>query len=349
METDNNLSKIIDLGVIAKQLWARRKTFIKVWVATFVLSCIWIFPQPRYYQADLMLAPETGGEDVAGGVASLASSFGINIGGLAGNDAIYPMLYPSLFESPEFIVELFDIRVKTLDKSVDTDYCTYLAKHQKKNWLTAPFVRFVKWVKSFFEDPAGPIGDKGHNPFMMSKPEQDIMEAVQGNVTCAVDKKTEVISISVKDQDPLVCATLADSVKHHLQNFIIKYRTKKACLDYEHYQNLADSAYAEYLAVKDEYCYYCDHHMDVMLQSSISERDRLENDLQMKMSTYQALMAQVQATKAKIQEKTPAFTTLKSPTVPVKPAGPKRVIFVGFMLVLATFGTSAWCLMKAKV
>lgn len=347
-KSNSNDAKVIDLGIIAKHLWSRRVTFVKVWVVTFALSCLWILPQPRYYQADLMLAPETGGEEMAGGVASLASSFGINLGGLSGSDAIYPMLYPNLFESPEFIVGLFDIQVKTLDGSVDVDYCTYLAKHQKKNWLTFPFKKFMRWVKTFFEDPSAIAGGKAHNPFKMNKAEHDIMLAVQDKVKCRVDKKTDVISITVEDQDPLICATLADSVKSHLQRFIIKYRTQKACLDYEHYQNLADSAYVEYLLVKDKYVDYCDHHMEEVLQSSISERDQLENELQMKINTYQALKTQVQATKAKIQEKTPAFTTLKSPTVPVKPAGPKRMIFVALMIILSTMVVATTTIYKNR-
>jgi LPS O-antigen subunit length determinant protein (WzzB/FepE family) len=49
---------------------------------------------------------------------------------------------------------------------------------------------------------------------------------------------------------------------------------------------------------------------------------------------------QLQATKVKLQEKTPAFTTLKSATVPIRPAGPKRMLFVLGMMVLASMATA---------
>ena len=109
-----------------------------MWPIVAVLSILWILPQPRYYDCSVSLAPESNGEDLGGGLASMASSFGINLGG-NGNDAIYPLLYPDLMGSNKFIVSLFDIRVKTDDNTIDTDYYTYLTKHQKKNWLTAPF------------------------------------------------------------------------------------------------------------------------------------------------------------------------------------------------------------------
>lgn len=58
------------------------------------------------------------------------------------------------------------------------------------------------------------------------------------------------------------------------------------------------------------------------------------------------MAAQLQSTKVKMQEKTPAFTTLKSAIVPVKPAGPKRMLFVAGMLFLATVVYSIWLTRK---
>ena len=46
----------------------------------------------------------------------------------------------------------------------------------------------------------------------------------------------------------------------------------------------------------------------------------------------------------KVQQETPAFTTLKSAIVPVKPAGPKRMIFVALMMILSTIATSIYIL-----
>jgi uncharacterized protein involved in exopolysaccharide biosynthesis len=48
------------------------------------------------------------------------------------------------------------------------------------------------------------------------------------------------------------------------------------------------------------------------------------------------------AAKAKIQERTPAFTVIKGAAVPIKPAGPKRMIFVALMLFFATFVISIY-------
>ena len=343
MEEQKN---IIDLREVFKKLWSKKKTFLIVWVITFILSCIWIFPQPRYYQAEVYLAPETTGED-ADGLAGIASSFGFDLGGV-GTDALYPMLYPDLMTSYDFIAGLMTVRITTDmtddEPSITTDYYTYLKKYQKKNPLTYPFNKALNSIEEAFskEKKGKPLTAKELNPFRLSKKDADLFEKVKTNITCDIDKRTNVISISVKDQDPLVCATMADSVRQHLQDFIILYRTKKARIDVEHYQHLSDSAKLEYESAVNEYSMFCDANHDIVLQSVHSKRDALEQDMQFKYNTYSALASQLEAMKAKVQERTPAFTTLKCASVPIKPAGPKRVIFIAFMMFLAFICTVAY-------
>ena len=344
MREQNNNKNIINLGTIFKTLWMKKKVFFIMWPIVFALSCLWIFPQPRYFDCNVSLAPEVMTED-GGGLSSIASSFGINLGG-GGNDAIYPMLYPDLFESNEFIVGLLNINVKTENGEVNTDYYTYLTKYKKKNWLTLPFQKVMYKIKNLFSSkkPSGPSKNKALNPFMLSEYDYGVVEKVKDYITCSVDKKTDVITITVRDQDRLVCAMLADSVSERLQNFIINYRTHKTRIDMEHYRRLADSTNLEYRSAVNEYAAFCDANNDIILQSQQSKRDELENEMQLKYNTYTAMCTQLEAAKAKLQEKTPAFTTLQSATVPIKPAGPKRMFFVLSMLIIATIITALWCL-----
>lgn len=349
-ETDNK--KIIDFNRIAKLLWEKRKVFFKVWPIVFVISSVWIFSEPRYYSAEVSLAPESNDGSVSGGgLSSLASSFGLNIGGVGGHDAIYPLLYPELFQSTEFIVSLLDIRVKNEDGSIETDYYTYMRKFQKSNWIVKPFRLATKYIKNLFTEKkssAASNASKGINPFHMSEDDFMLCQSITDNIKCAHDKKTDVITITVKDQDPVICALLADSIRYRLQNFIIQYRTSKARLDVEYYQHLVDSSKVEYQKSADAYSKYCDSHKDILLQSSIQERDDLEADMELKRNTYTAMQTQLQAMNAKVQERTPAFTTLKSATVPIKPAGPKRMLFVIGMLVLSTVCIAVWFITKNR-
>ena len=68
--------------------------------------------------------------------------------------------------------------------------------------------------------------------------------------------------------------------------------------------------------------------------------------MQAKYNIYTATNAQMQAADAKLQESTPAFTVIESASVPVKPAGPKRMIISIAMMILSFFVLSGWLLLK---
>lgn len=339
----------IDLARCCTLIWQQKKVYFKVLPIVFILACIWIFPQPRYYRSSVALAPELANESAAGGLSSIASSFGLNIGGLAGgNDAIYPTLYPELFQSPKFIVSLYDIQIKTADGSIETDYYTYIKKHQADNPLTAPFRAAKNWIISLFKEkqPTNLLAAKEVDPFMMSEKDYILMEIVQQKILCTVDKKTEVITITVTDQDPLVAATMTDSVRARLQDFIIMYRTSKARMDAQYYQTLVDSALNEFNKVSLAYSQFCDSHNSAIRQSVITQRESLETERSLKLNAYTALYTQLETMKAKIQENTPAFTILKTATVATKPAGPKRMLFVIGMCMLAVISITLWLVRK---
>jgi hypothetical protein len=313
----------------------------KVWAITFVLACIYIFPKPRYYDASEMLAPEIVDLSSSGGLGALANNFGLNLDLGMNQDAIYPVLYPDLIQSKQFLVSLFGVKVKTLDGKVECDLHTYLLKHQKDAFYNYPKAWLNEKIKEW-KTPNKPASkaDGQINPFILSERDMMLTEVLESMISCSVNKKTDVVTISVRSQDPLVSATLADSVCQRLQAAITDYRTSKARTDVVYYTKIVEEAKADYDSSVVKYSKYCDTHENVLLQSYASERDKLENDLLLKQNSLTALETQLQATKVKLQQKTPAFTTLKSAIVPVKPDGPKRMIFVAAMLVLSTFVTS---------
>jgi len=346
--SNNNKSDFAVLTEVAQILSQKKKAYVKILATTFVLSCVIILSQPRYYTCEVKLAPEWGTDVPAGGIGSIAASFGFDLSSMQSSDAIYPMLYPELFESPEFLVPLFDIEVARIDGSLRTTYHDYLKLHQKRNPLTYPIRKTIALVKKAFEEKnvRNAADTEKVNPFYLSKKDYGVMKLITDKVHCIVDKKNNVVSITVKDQDALICATMADSIREHLQNFIIEYRTRKARQDVAHYQALRDSALMEYREATNAYSAYCDRHQNATLQAAISKRDQLENDMGMMLTKYQTMSGQLENAKAKVQEQTPAFTVIKSPTVPIRPAGPKRMIFVAAMLIIAALGTTMWYLRR---
>ena len=330
----------IMLMVILKKISANKKKYITVAISACVVTYLLTLTVPRYYRCDVTLAPETTNDMSKGGLMSIASSFGLNMNG-GSSDAISPEIYPNLLESNDFILDLLKIQVTTLDKEVNTDYYTYLKHHKKENMLLMP----LKYIGNMFKKEDKHTVDS-LNTFQMSRDDNMLFTSVRKSIEFCIDKKTGLISVTVQDQDPLVSALMADSVSAKLQEFIIRYRTKKARIDVDYYQKLADSTKIEYDKAANEYNIYCDTHKDIILQTAISRRDRLEEKMQMKFEAYRTICSQLEAMKAKLQERTPAFTVIKQASVPVKPAGPKRLIISVAMAVLACVVFTSWIIRK---
>ena len=328
----NKIPQKIDFAKIAASVYRSRKTFYIALPVAFVVASLLIISVPRYYRCEAKLSPETMG--TSSSLSSIAASMGMNIGGMGDmTDAIFPEIYPDLIKSVNFKVSLFDIKVKDSNNMINTSYYEYLKSYQKYAWWT--------YIRSFFinlfdkESKHGPNTSRV-NSFMLTKTQTDIVELIEQKIGCSVDKKTQVITITVEDQDPLVCAVVTDSVRAHLQQFITAYRTNKARTDLEYMKRLYTEAKVNYEKSRQRYAAYCDANMDVNLQAYISKKNDLENDMQLQFNTYSNIVNQLHNAKAKVQERTPAFTMIQTPTVPLKPAGPKRMLFV-LAVVFVTF------------
>ena len=338
----------IDFAKIFKDLLKHKMLYVKVLPVAFVLAAIYALGQPNFYSCTVTLAPEMGGAKTGGGLAGLASSFGINIGsGQTGGDAINPTLYPDLMNSVDFKTSLFSVPVtiegnkEKGEKDSTMTYYNYLCYGQKAPWWS----NAKKAVFSMFNDQSSMVNEKV-DPFRLTKEQTDIVKAIDKNVVCDVDKKTMVITISVTDQNAVIAANMADTVKTRLQNFITDYRTSKARVDLEYNKKLYAETKARYDKARRLYAEFVDANQDIILQTVRQRQVELENDMQIQYNAFTQVAAQLLAAEAKVQEETPAFTTLQSATVPVLKAGPGRAKICLIFLFLAFLGTTAWILYK---
>lgn len=332
------------------QLWQdvkkHKRLFYQVLPATFIVAAILTLSIPNYYKCTVMLAPEIpGGNKGTGGLASLASSFGINLNNAnAGVDAIMPTLYPDLMNSVAFRSSLFPIRVQKDNETTSMTYYDYLKDHQRAPWwsyvMSAPG-KFVGWIASLVSDKK-PEESTKVNPFRLTKEQMAVVEVMGSKVVCDVDNKTMVITIDVTDQDPLIAATMADSVQVRLQHFITDYRTRKARIDLAYSQKLYQEAKQRYEKARVKSASYNDANMHVFMNRVRSEQVKLENELALQYQAYSQVATQLQLAEAKVQEDTPAFTLLQPATVPVRKAGPKRAMICLALLFLAFLATALW-------
>lgn len=348
-ESESVLEHEIRIDYIFRSIVRNWRKYIVPMAVTVVLTAVIVFSMPRYYSVTVMLAPESSsGSPSMSGISSLASMAGINLSSLNSEDAIVPLFYPDLMKSTDFIVPLFETQVQTLDGKFKGSYLDYLTTQSTVAWWEKGLATVKKAVGLDKTEKIEKTkdGKLKIDPFKLNWTQNQLVKGVSGNINCSVDKKTDVITMKVTAQDPLVAALMADTVKANLQKFITSYRTKKAKNDLQHYQELLEKARKDYEAIQKKYASYVDANQDVVLASFKIKETNLENELQLAYNTYSQQKIQVQLAEAKVTERTPAFTTLQNASVPVKPAGPKRMITMLVMIILCFIGTSVYIVAK---
>lgn len=333
----------VDFIKLFKLLKQRKRTYYKVLGITFIVACIIQLSIPKYYTCEVMLSPEMASGGRVTSFGALANMMGYNMSASGSSDALGPFLYPDLMTTTDFKIRLFPIEVHKKDSTRMMTYYDYLCNEQKSPWWSQAIGGTLNFILSPFMEEEE---EKPLDPFELTKAQTNIMKLMDKRIVCDVDNKSYVITLSVTDQDPLIAALMADSVQRQLQEFITEYRTKKARHDLEYTKKLYNEAKEKYTQARKKYAEYADANQGLIWESARIHLAELENEMQLLFNNYNSLSMQLQAAEAKVQQDTPAFTTLQSATIPVKKAGPKRIRNVLIFLFLAFAGTSVYILHK---
>lgn len=347
-EDDDELQ--IDWMGILRQVLAIRKTLYKAAGIGLIIGILIALGTPKQYTVSITLSPEMGSGKSGSGLASMAASF---LGGSIGSDspdALNATLTPDIVTSTPFLMELFDARVVSQDKQIDTTFTAYLDE-QKSSWmgyvLKAPGMA-ISGIKSLFSEKKEKTETIQEGTIELNEEDAAKLEGLRQQITAEVDKKTAITTLTVTLQDPKVTATIADSVVSKLQQYITAYRTRKAKEDCQYLEKLYKERQQEYYDAQQRYARYVDANSNVVFQSTLAERERLQNDMNLAYQVYSQVAQQLQVARAKVQEEKPVFAVVEPAVVPLNPSGTSRkVIVLGFIFLAVAFA-GAWELLGKK-
>lgn len=347
---DNDELQIDWMGILRQLLAIRKKLYVAAAVGV-VLGILIALGTPKQYTVSITLSPEMGSGKSSSGLASMAASF---LGGSVGTDnpdALNATLAPDIVASTPFLLELFDARVVSQDKQIDTTFTAYLDE-QKSSWmgyvLKIPGMAISGFKSLFREKEQEEAETVQKGVIELNEKDAAKLGGLRKAIVAEVDKKTSITTLSVTLQDPKVTATIADSVVSKLQQYITTYRTSKAKEDCQYLEKLYKERQQEYYDAQQRYARYVDANSNVVFQSTLAERERLQNDMNLAYQVYSQMAQQLQVARAKVQEEKPVFAVVEPAVVPLNPSGTSRkVVLLGVVLLAVAF-TGAWELLGKK-
>ncbi|WP_394995879.1 Wzz/FepE/Etk N-terminal domain-containing protein [Emticicia sp.] len=315
MEEEKDIISI-DFGAFFKILW-KEKVWIFVITALFtILGLVYAFSLREEFTASGKILPEY--QSKAGGLgqfAGLASLAGVDIGSAVtgGGDAIRPDLYPDVLKSTPFFLDLFQIKIKT--------------KENKEMLFSQFYDQYIldNKIKEENKKLKYPISNQY---IAVSYQTENNLKDLRERINAAIDKKTGLLTVTVKMPDPVVATLITRYSMDYLTNYITNYRTEKAKKDLDFLAERLDAAKGKYYNNQAKKAQYSDQFQQSMmkLQSADLQRERIESEYKISSSFYNSLLQKYEEAKLKIQQETPVLKVLEPPVVPNKKSEPKKAI-----------------------
>lgn len=346
---DKDNAQEIDLIELVLRLWGERRFLCKCCSVAISIGLVIAFSMPKEYITTVKLVPET--SDLSkkmGNLGGLAAMAGISLPTSSGADAISPVLYPDVVQSVPFLLELFPIEVNSERGDYSATLYDYMLDHQREAWwyyvVYAPF-RFLGWVRELLSEEE-PLAGNEPTSFRLTKEQAEIVEGLQGRISAFVDRKTHVITVSVRMQDPLISATLARLVVENLQGYITDYRTQKVRQDLEFTEKVFGEARESYYKAQRAYATFEDANKNIISASYRTEQERLKNEMSLAFNVYNTLAQKLEQDKLRVQEQTPVYAVISPATVPLKPVSPKKWLILAASVFLAVAGAVGYLFVK---
>ena len=351
IEKEKNVEAVeessIDWQDLLSKAWRGKKFIITVTVVFMFLGLISALTMTRIYTSKVTLVPELG-KSTSSSLSSISSMLGL--GGMtmgSSADAYHVTVYPEVVASTPFVAKMFDMRVTDPKKGIDTTLIGYLSRERFSIGNVIGYV--TKPIFSLFSNKEEETKGNELNLFHLTKEQDRIVKTMNKAIQVDVDKKTGETTIQVTMDNPVIAATVADTVCKHLREYIVEYRTRKAREDLENYKKIADESYQRYLKASKAYAYYQDHNRGLILNAVISEGSRLSNELQIASQLYQQMKLQAEMARGKVIDEKPVFAIIQPATVPLLPQNSRAKVlliwtFVGFVLSCAwvLYGKEYW-------
>lgn len=322
MEEEKDIVSI-DFSAFFKIIWKEKVWIILITLLSAGLGIIKALSMKEEFVSFGKILPEyqskAGGLGQFSGLASLAG-IDVSSAGGGGGDAIRPDLYPDLLKSTPFFLDLFKIKVKTKDN---------------KEMLFSQFYdTFV--LDNKIEEKDTKIKFPASNQYIVvSYQTEKNLKDLRERISAVMDKKSGLITVTVKLPDPFVATVITDYSMNFLANYITNYRTEKAKRDLNFLAERLDAAKGKYYTNQAKKAQYSDQYQLSMmkLQAADLQRERIESEYKISSTFYNSLLQKYEEAKLKLQQETPVIKVLEPPVVPNKRSEPKRAIVV----LIATF------------
>ena len=324
----------VDVIGISKLLWGKRKFIYKTVFVFFVFGFMVAILSSKEYTASTTFVPQVSDTKVGGSIGGLAAMAGINLGGLADDNGISPILYPQIINSLPYKLEMLKTPL-TID-GYDTPISFYeyhtdesnegVFDNIKKYTIGLPGV-IVLALKKKFNSKSNSASNQNEILYV-SKKEDKIIELLEDLIIVEVNDEEGYVDLYATMPEALASAQLVQNAQKLLQKFIIDFKIKKSKEQLEYIKKRYEEVENKFVEVQLKLAEFEDKNKYVNTAKSKIELQTIQDEYNLVYGVYLELAKQLEAQYLQVTEDTPVFTILKPVNVPLEKSKPKRLLII---------------------
>lgn len=268
-----------------------------------------IFKKP-IYTATLTFALEEKTTD--GGLTSIASQFGLNIGSGSNGGAF----------AGDNIIELLKSRLL-----IENTLLTKVKIYGKEDYLLNRYIQFNELSKAWSESEdlgLKKISYLDNNREKFSLKQDSVLGEIQKNIlenylsVSKVDKKLNLVSVKISSKDELFAKLFCENLVKNVSDFYIKTKTSKSKANISLLEFRVDSVRKELNNAMYGRAIISDQNLSLVRQKAAVPRIQQEMRVQMLSAMYGELIKNLEFSKLTLMREEPLIQVIDKPILPLE-------------------------------
>lgn len=341
----------IDLIVLAKTIWSRRKFVIKTVIVFVFIGLVIALLSPKKYNATTKMVPQVSDETLKmGGLSSLASMAGVNMNlGLETTD-LSPQTYPQIVQSAPFQLQLMYTSFPVSEVRHPITLFEYYTAYQKpgifhlikKYTIGLPDLLFSQ-RKS---EPDSTLDTKDKEPLNLTGKQEEVRKIMTENIYLEINDRDGYIQLNSRFHDPELAARVAQKARKMLQEYITEFKIRKATARLEFIEERYQEKKNEFERARTALAAFRDRNKNVTSAMALTEQEQLQNEYQLTFEVYSNLAQQLEQARIKVKEDTPLFSIIQPVTVPHEKSTPGGILILMVWFLLGGIAGTGWVIGK---
>lgn len=314
-----------------------------IFLASFIgglLGLGYSFINKPIYTATLTFALEEKTAGGAGGLSSIASSFGLNLGGgeggaFAGDNIIELMKSRLLIEK----TLLTKTRINDKDELIISRYITF--NKLKEKWAKKPELANLSFDSIYLTNH--------------TRTQDSVLGDIQTSITkellevSKIDKKLSIISVKVKSEDEIFAKSFCDNLVKNVTDFYIETKVGKSRKNVQLLESRVDSVKQELDQAMYGRAIFADQNTGLIKQSAAVPKIKQEMRIQMLATMYGELVKNMEFSKLALMREEPLIQIIDRPIFPLsfeELSKAKSIVLGGVLLsllsIFSLIGDKLW-------